>query len=404
MTFDFLLGLALLFLLAKILGELVERIGLPSLLGELGAGIILGPSLLHIISPHDVVFEHLAEIGIILLLFVAGFEHASIREILKYKGPSIVISALSSTMPILAVVAFALSQGYTMLTSLFLAVALGATSMGVSVRALLDVGRLDTKPGKTVMGSLVLNDVTGLLLLAVVSGYAASQTGGGGSLLWIIAKILLGIAGFFVLFIIAHRLIPHVIKYTVRLKVEEAQFTLAIIVVLIAAYLAKNFGLSTIIGAFLAGMTLSQSPILETAVFAQKISSLSYGFFIPIFFAITGARISLDNLLVSGKMALIFLALIATVQITCAFLAARFFKYKVGDSLLVGVGMLPYGEVTLIVMSALLTMAADFPGVYGSLQSIELLFSSVLILIALSIIIAPLLMKIIVRVWPHAEA
>ena len=401
---NFLLGLVLLFLFAKILGELAERIKLPSLLGEILAGFLLGPALLGFISPDIPLFRELAEIGIILLLFVVGFEHSSIKELLRYKGASITVSALSSTLPIIAVVLFALSQGFNAITSLFLAVALGATSMGVSVRSMLSVNRLSTKPGKTVISSLVLNDMTGLILLAVVTGYAATLAGTGANLLWELAKIALGIAGLFLIFLIAQKVIPRLIRYSVRLRVEEAQFSLVIIVVLGAAYLAQQFGLSTIIGAFLAGLVLSKAPILETASFGQKLSSISYGFFIPIFFAVTGAFITLDNIAQSGKLALIFLGLIATVQIGSAFIASKFFfKYKTGDALIVGTGMLPYGPVTLIVITALLGLATANPAIYGPTDSIQLLFSSVVLLVALSTLLTPILMKIIVKVFPETE-
>jgi len=174
MELSFILTLALLIFLAKVLGELAEKLGLPSLVGEVFAGIILGPQLFNILIEQEI-FATFAEIGIILLIFMAGFEHGSIKELLKYKNTSILISALSSSMPIIAVVLYALFEGFSLLTSLFLAVALGATSMGVSLRSLMQVKEINSRIGKTVIGSLVLNDVTGLILLTLVVSYAGNM-------------------------------------------------------------------------------------------------------------------------------------------------------------------------------------------------------------------------------------
>lgn len=393
MVFSFILTLALLIFLAKGLGEVVEKIGLPSLVGEILAGIILGPQLLNIFSATET-FRSFAEIGIILLIFIAGFEHGSIKELLKYKNTSILISGLSSSLPIIAVVIFSLTQGFSLLTSLFLAVALGATSMGVSLRSLIGVKEIDTKVGKTVIGSLVLNDITGLILLTAVVGYAEVITGGNTNIFWQIGKVLLSIILFFIIFYFGFMYLPKLTTWFMRFKVEEAQFSLAIFIILISAWAASNFGLSSIIGAFFSGVILSKSPIFENHSFVEKVSSLSYGFFIPIFFALTGAQLSFTNFGSNIMRALIFLGLITTIQIGCAFFAAKINHYSNREGLLIGLGMFPYGEVTLVVMSALITFSIKKP-VFFIGQDITGLFSSVLLLIMMSIFLTPLLMRLV---------
>lgn len=390
---NFIIALAVLIFVAKILGELVERLGLPSLIGEIAAGILLGPQIFKLL-PINEVFRTFAEIGIIFLIFIAGFKHGSIKELLKYKNTSILISGLSSSLPIIAVVIFSLMQGFSILTSLFLAVALGATSMAVSVRSLMGVNEIDTRVGKTVIGSLVLNDITGLILLTAVAGYAGIVTGGEGNIYWQLAKVLISVIVFFVIFYIGVMYLPKLTTLSMRLKVEEAQFSLAIIIILISAWAASNFGLSSIIGAFFSGIILSRSPIFENHAFVQKISSISYGFFIPIFFAFTGAQLDFNNFSANIIRALIFLGLIATIQIGCAFIAAKLNKYSTREGLLVGLGMLPYGEVTLVVMSALVAIVAQKPEFFIG-QDISGLFSSVLLLIIMSILFTPILMKIV---------
>ena len=176
---------------------------------------------------------------------------------------------------------------------------------------------------------------------------------------------------------------------------EEAQFTLVFVVVLLSAFLASTLGLSTMIGAFFAGIALSRSSILETETFSQKISSLSYGLFIPIFFVMAGAHIDLNNLAQSFGLALMMLSVIATLQLASAFVVGKVYKYGSWNSLLLGLGMLPYGEVTLIVMTALLTLAKAAPDKFGGLAGLQSLFSGVLILIAMTILIAPMGMKFV---------
>ena len=387
------LKLAIILLLAKALGELFKKVHMPSLLGEVLAGIILGPPILGFIGGEEFLTV-VAEIGIILAIFVAGFEQGNIQELLKHKETSILISGLSSTLPILAVVFIAQYQGFSLLTSLFLAVGLGATSMGVSLRSLEGVNEIRTKVGKTVIGSLVINDITGLLLLTGVATYAGIILSGSGSILWEMGYALGSVLLSFIIFYVGMKSIPRLTHRFIHLKVEEAQFSFAIIVILGLAWFAASFGLSSIIGAFVAGLILSRSPVFETKTFHEKILSVSYGFFIPIFFVMTGTHLTFANFWENALRALLFLGVIATVQVGCAFLATRFFNYSKREGLVVGLGMLPYGEVTLVVMTALLGLVESNSSAFAG-QDIQGLFSSVLILILLTVILTPLAMKLV---------
>ncbi|MBN2517260.1 MAG: cation:proton antiporter [Candidatus Altiarchaeota archaeon] len=390
-----LLSLALLLILAKIFGEFCERLGIPSILGELSAGIILGPALFGFVHPEDPAFSLLAEVGIIMLLFVAGFEHVDIKSMLSNKSASITMSLLRSFVPLFFVTFWAISTGYPFPTALMLGIALGATSMGVTVRSLLDCNHLNTRAGKTIIGTLIINDITGLLLLTLVVGVL---TTGSGNMLADIAFVFGGIFVFFFIFFVAEKLFPFLMAYSVRLRVEEAQFTLVFVMALLIAFLAKNFGLSTMIGAFFAGIALSRSSILETETFAHKLSSISYGIFIPIFFAVTGAMINLGNIFESGLLAITMLLVLIPIHLCVAVVVGRLFHYSKWESLIMGFGLVPSGEVTLIVMTSLLALTRNdvltFGGALG-LKGVETLFSAALLLIAMTILIAPTMMKLI---------
>lgn len=393
------LKLAVILLFAKALGELCKKFSLPSLLGEVFAGILLGPPLLGFIGGEPF-FGTIAEIGIILAIFIAGFEQGNISELLRYKSTSTLISGLSSTLPVLAVIGIMQLQGYSVLTSLFLAVALGATSMAVSLRSLMGVQETETKVGKTVIGSLVINDITGLLLLTGVATYGEIVLGGGGSLLWEIGKALVSVALCFALFYFGMRTIPKLTHNFINLRVEQAQFSFALIVILTLAWFAASFGLSSIIGAFFAGLILSRSPIFETKTFHQKISSMSYGFFIPIFFVMTGTHLEFANFFENLIRAVLFLGVITTIQVGSGFLASKINGYTNREGLLVGFGMLPYGEVTLVVMTALLNLVDRNPSFFTG-EDVTGLFSTSLILIMLTVVLTPMFMKLVNRYMKH---
>ena len=393
MNGEIILNLALLIFLAKILGELAQRIKMPAILGEILAGIILGPSLLNVITANDV-FSTFAEMGVILLIFLAGFEHGNIKDLFKYKNTTIQVSILSIVLPAVVVVILTQIQGFSLITSLFLAIALGGTSMGISLRYLISIDEVDTKVGKTVIGSLVLNDILALFLLTIVVTFAEISTGGNANILLEIGKVVLSVLICFIIFFISLKFIPKLTNSFIKFRTEEAQFSFALIIILLSAWAAANFGLSTIIGAFLAGIMLGKSPIFETHSFQQKINSISYGFFIPVFFGVTGAQISFNNFGASLSNALLFLLVIGSVQVGCAFVVTLINKYKVREGLLVGVAMLPYGEVTLVVMSALIALSVAKPSYFIG-EDMMGVFSSILILILLTIIFTPLFMKLI---------
>ena len=400
MAAELILKLAIILLAAKHLGELFKKINLPSLLGELVAGIILGPAVIGWIGGEKFL-DVLAEIGIILAIFLAGFEQGDISELLQHKNTSLSISAMSSTIPILAVVLITQYQGYTLLTSLFLAVALGATSMGVSLRSLAGVDETQTRVGRTVIGSLVVNDITGLLLLTGVATYADISLGAGGSIGQQILESLGGVALCFAVFYIGIKTIPRLTHNFIDLDVEQAQFSLAVIIILVLAWFASTFGLSSIIGAFIAGLILSRSPVFETKTFHEKVLSVSYGFFVPVFFVMTGTYLEFANFFANALRALLFLAVITPLQIAVGYIASRVSGYSDREGLLVGLGMLPYGEVTLVVMSALINLSQTNDAL--SQADITGLFSTVLVLILFTVVLAPTLMKLVNHYLPRHE-
>jgi len=398
MTAEIIMHFMLLFILAMAFGELCERVKLPSLLGQVAAGVVMGPMMLGLINPNDELYTALSEVGVILLLFVVGFKHIDVESLFKNRGVSMKISAVSSSMPALGVILLALYLGYELPTALMLGVALSATSMSISIRSITEVGKIKSKAGETIIGSLIINDITGLMLLTLVFTYVSITASGavGMDMLFEILLVIVSVGLFFFIFMMSEEIFPYLIKYSSKLRMEEAQFTVALIIIFGFSILAEQLKLSTIIGALFAGIALSHSSVLQVRSYYDKVSSISNGFFIPFFFALVGARMSFNNFGEAGGIALMLLAIITTIQIGGAGTIAKLCGFNIRDALLVGLGMLPYGEVTLVVMSALLTMRAANPAMFDPLPMIEKLFSAVILLITMSVVIAPVLMKVVV--------
>ena len=270
------LHIAIALLVAKVLGELAERCKLPSLIGYLAAGMILAN--FGLIEPE--LIEIFGVIGLILLLFIAAFEEANTEEILKNKFTSVFFAvggvALSMCLGILVGRLF----GLEWMPSVFIGTGLAATSISVSLGTFISTGKLNTKVGRAVLGSAIVDDILALIILAVVVGVATSES------LSIVGFLTIfgGMALFIVAIIVLAKILPKGMKLIRVMRVEEAIFSIVIVFVLLVAFAAEKLGLSSVIGAFFAGMILSKIPSLETKQFVNKLSAVSYGLFIPFFF------------------------------------------------------------------------------------------------------------------------
>ena len=384
---EFIIGLVVLLVGAKLLGEVAERIGLPSVIGYIFTGIIAGPMMLGISTADDV--SAFAQLGIILMLFVTGFEQGNIEELLHNIKAIASVSWIGYFVPYAAAMAVALGFGFTMNQALLLGMIMAATDSGITLKSINSVGKLGTRAGKTMLGVTVMDGTTGLIIFTAIMTYLSV-----GRLDFLeLGSVVVSIIVFLLVFLLIQRFIPMLINRVEHLTVEQAEFSFAFIFMILIAWLAEVFGLHGIIGAFLAGVVLARSPIAGTN-FIEKISSISYAIFVPIFFVWTGLLLNLSSL---ALVSFVIVGVVLIANALAAYFSGKLNHFTEQDCLLMSISMLPRGDINLILVSIATTMV----GVSGSLivspEIGNLMFSTTMLIVLFGAIITAILLKIFVK-------
>ena len=335
-----LLELFAIFVSAKVVGELFERLRLPSVVGEILAGVVFGPYALGWIRPSVTIYS-IAEVGAIFVLFSAGLE-TSPGELIRVGGKAIQVAVLGIVVPFLLGFSYMKLRGDASSEAIFVGAAMVATSVGITARVLSNLGVLSTQTAKIIMGAAVFDDILGMLLLAVVAGLSA-----GGHLYWLHLSVLFAEASGFALFmmLVAPRIVKRIQPRVGRLSTENAPLIVALAICLFLSWLAAKIGMAAIIGAFFAGLVFADyAPGWNLLPTVGGITEFLSPFF---FFAIgsrLNARLFRGDLLV-GAAIVSLLAIISKV-IGCGLPLLGQGWRKI---LQVGIGMMPRGEVALIV-------------------------------------------------------
>jgi len=328
------------FVAAKVVGEIFERLRLPAVLGEILAGVLIGPYALGWIHPSDTL-KAIAEIGAIFVLFHAGLE-VSPQDLVKVGRTAVLVAVAGIIVPFALGFAYMHWWGDVLTESVFVGVAMVATSVGITARVLGDMGVLSSSIAKIILGAAVFDDILGMLLLAVVDGLAQ-----GGGVDWLKLGILAIEALLFALFMIfiGPRILSKLRPSVARLSTHNAPLIVALMVCLGLSFAASKIGMAAIIGAFFAGMIFSEcSPEWDLRPRVHAITE----FLGPFFFFSIGSQLDVklfnkDVLLVAIVVSL--LAIISKV-VGCGLPLLREGWHP---ALSVGVGMMPRGEVALIV-------------------------------------------------------
>jgi Kef-type K+ transport system membrane component KefB len=342
----------------KLLGEVAQRIGQPAVLGELVAGVVLGVSVLGILDPADPVISALSEIGVIVLLFEIGL-HTDLESLLEVGKSALVVGLVGVAVPFALGYWVASLIGLPVVPSIVCGAALTATSIGISARVLSDLGQLDTPEGQVVLGAAVLDDVVGLIILAVVSGVAA---GASVSLAGIGVNIAVSVGFIVAALLLGGLLAPPLFRIIARLETSGALGLLALGFSFLLAWLAAEARSAPIIGAFAAGLVLHRTP--QRHDIEKKVTTLGH-FFVPIFFAAVGAEVDLRTLM-DKQVALVGGALIA-VALLGKFVAGYAPWWFKGNKAMIGVAMIPRGEVGLIFAQMGLSTGALDVGLFSAI-------------------------------------
>jgi len=352
-------ALVAIFVTTKLLGEIAQRLGQPTVLGELVAGVLLGGSALHLVNPADPVLTVLAEIGVIVLLFETGLR-TELRSLLSVGREATTVALAGVIIPFALGYASALAFGLGRVPALVGGAALCATSVGISARVLSDLGCLESPEGRVVLGAAVLDDIVGLVILAVVAEVVSGQAVDVPHVLRISLIALLFFAG---AILIGTRVAPPAFGVIERIKSAGALGVFGLAFAFALAVLAKLSGSALIIGAFAAGLVLFVVP--QKGEIEKSTTTIGH-FFVPIFFASVGAAVDLSALANPRSLgvgaALIICGIIGKVA---AGYVPWWFR---GRKLLVGTAMVPRGEVGLIFAQLGLSTGAIDGGLFGAIM------------------------------------
>jgi Kef-type K+ transport system membrane component KefB len=376
-VFDILLTLFVMMAAAKVMAEIFERLRQPAVVGEILAGVLIGPSVLAWISPSELT-NTLAEIGIIFLLFAVGLETKP-RDILHVGKTAAIVAVLGVVTPFAAGYFVMKAWGGNNVQALFIGAALVATSVGITARVLSSMGLLSLATSRIILGAAVIDDILGLLILAVVSSLAAGQID------YLEIAITAGLAIGFTIFVtfvgppVLNRMTPRV----ENLRVNESLFAFALLLCLGLSVAASYIGVAAIIGAFLAGMALAEATESNETMHRQMNGVTE--FLVPFFLVNIGMQVQLN---VFRDPSTILLTLVITLLAVVTKLVgggAGAIHLGWRRAAQVGVGMVPRGEVGIVVAQIGLGLAVIT----------DSLFAVVLFMAVATTLIAPPFLKLL---------
>lgn len=376
-------NIAIVIIFAKSFGLLARKLKAPQVVGEIIAGLILGPSVLKWVTPDDFL-SGMAEIGVVLLMFSAGLE-TNLNQLKKTGVKATLIACSGVFVPlIMGTILYFCFYGFAKVGTdeffhaVFIGTILTATSVSITVQALKELGKLTDEVGTTIMSAAIIDDVIGILVLTLVISFRDPSSK--------IGDVLLRTVGFFILAVIVGIILYKIMKWldnryphTQRIPIIGLALALAL------SYIAdKYFGIADITGAYVAGIILSS--LDDSKYIDRKMDVNSYMIFGPIFFVSIGLQTdmkSLDMTILLFSLGFVLVGLISKI-IGCG-LISRLCGYKGLDNLKIGVGMMTRGEVALIVSKKGLEV--------GMLDSKY--FTSVILLIIVSSILTPIILKLL---------
>lgn len=377
--------LAIIIVFAKFFGVLARKCKAPQVVGEIIAGLLIGPSVLGLVELSEFL-AGMAEVGVVLLMFSAGLE-TDLKELMKTGPVAFLIACSGVFVPLVGgtllymgfygVAPWGSEQFYT---AVFIGVIMTATSVSITVQALKEMGRLKGKVGTTILSAAIIDDVIGIIVLTFVIGFKNPDNNPG--------KVVISTILFFVFAIIVGYILYRIFKnfderypHTRRIPIISLAICFAF------AYVAeKYFGIADITGAYVAGIVLCS--MRDSSYIDEKMEVSSYMIFGPVFFASIGLKTSIDS--VDGTILLFSLSFVLVALITkiigCGIMA-KLCKFNIKDSFKIGVGMMTRGEVALIVSQKGLSVGMISP----------IYFTAVIFLIIVSSISTPIILKFLYK-------
>lgn len=379
-SYQFVFDVAVILLTTKLFAILTKRVELPQVVGALAAGVILGPSVLGIVEATEFLTQ-IAELGVIVLMFAAGLQ-TDLQELKASGKASFWIALFGVSIPWLGGFGVAFLYGgenASFWENVFIGTILTATSVSISVETLKEMGKLSTRSGSAILGAALIDDIMGLILLTFITSMSMSSQISG--LVIVLVKV--------VLFFITTAILGKAVHRGIQIWMDSAQWNrkrfaiIALALCFFYAYIAEAvFGVAGIIGAFFAGLMISNTT--RATYINSRCETLSYMFLSPIFFASVGLKVSLEHLDMTTLLLTIAITVVAilTKIIGCG-VSARLCGYTSAESLRIGVGMVSRGEVALIVANK---------GIASGMLS-QIFLAPVILMVIITTIVTPLMLR-----------
>lgn len=379
MLMELLLSLILIIIGTKLAGHLCHRIGIPAVIGELLTGVILGPALLGLVL-HTEIISIFAEIGVILLMFLAGLE-SDLDKLKKYLKPSVMVALFGIMLPMIFLSGAAHLFDISWQEALFIGVIFSATSVSISVQVLKEYKRLGTAEGSVTLGAAVVDDIAVVLIVSLFSAFLSmdGSSSAGLGLIWDLlgTKILF----FLGLFLFAKFILTPLLALIKKIVAVEVETAFGLVLCFAFAILSEKVGMSDVIGAFFIGLLLSKHESKHTI--EHNTSVISYSLFIPVFFVSIGLDIELSAFKEYALLIIVFTVLATLTKLIGGYLGGRLTHLDKDQSLIIGAGMVSRGEMALIIVKMGENIGLVSPGHY----------SAIVVSVILTTLFSPLLIK-----------
>ena len=340
---EFIGVLCLILISTTIASHFSRRFGIPAVIGQLLIGILLGNAGLKVVHP-DILVEDFSEIGVILLMFLAGIE-SDLSLLRKYFRPGMYVAVLGNLFPVVLGTLGGNVFHIAMNQSFFLGLILAATSVSISVEVLKELNVINTKEGSTILGASVVDDILVVLIVSLSMSFLGAKGGNDGPLgIMLIEQVLFFVAIFFLIRWGA----PYLMRLSKKLLAESSVIIVSLILCLSMSYLADFIGLSSVIGAFFTGVAIGQTKVWNEVQY--NVEAIGYAVFIPVFFVSIGLEISFNG--IGNQLLLIVTITVLAIlsKLFGGFIGGKLAGFSNHSSLMVGSGMISRGEMALIIV------------------------------------------------------
>lgn len=377
------LGELILILLATVLlGQLFARFNMPAVIGQLLSGIILGPAILNLVKPNDII-SLFSEFGVILLMFLAGLE-SNLDLLKKYFKLSFTVASIGVILPVVFMGLASMAFGMKFLEALFIGIVFAATSVSISVVVLQEANQLHTRAGTAILGAAVVDDILAVVVLSLFTTFS-HEGGKSGLTNNFFLNLLIEAAYFVAVWFIYKWVAPYFMKVAEKMDVNYVVVIASLILSIAMGWAADFVGLSAVVGAFFGGLAIRQTPQYKEV--NSSVSAIGYAIFIPVFFA----DIGLSMTFASFFRDIWFIIAMTVLAILSKFWAGKYsselFGFSKSEGNIVGAGMVSRGEVALIVAQIGITHHL-FP---------EDIYSSLILVIIVTTVVSPFILNYFIK-------